>query len=134
MRTQSDVDPKRIILTGVSRGGLLSVAYASRYPDDVIGVVNFSGGWFGEGTAVSDYNFKVFEKAGHDAKIPMLWLYADHDSYYSLNYVESEFSKYREAGGRGELVEVRDLPGEGHLLCLWMDRWQDKVAAYLNGL
>jgi len=64
----------------------------------------------------------------------MLWLYADHDSYYSLKFIESGFSKFRDAGGRGELLEVRDIPGEGHLLCLWVDRWRDKVTSYLNGL
>lgn len=134
MSAQSDVDPRRIILAGASRGGLLSVAYAGRYPTNVIGVVNFSGGWFGEGMPSADFNFEIFGKAGHDAKVPMLWLYADHDSYYSLKFVEREFAKFREAGGRGELVEVDDVPGDGHLLCLWMDHWRGKVTGYLNGL
>lgn len=70
----------------------------------------------------------------HDAKVPMLWLYADHDSFYSLKFDEREFSKYRDAGGRGECVAVPNIPGEGHLLFLWVDRWRDKVTSYLNGL
>lgn len=134
MIQQSDVDPARIVLEGASRGGLLSVAYAGRYPDHIIGVVNFSGGWFGEGGPFADFNFEAFRNAGRDAKIPMLWLYADHDSYYSLKFDEREYSAFRNAGGRGELVEARNLPGDGHNLCLWVDRWQDKVRDYLQGL
>lgn len=132
VRHRDDVDPKRIIVEGVSRGGLLSVAYAGRYPTNVAGVINFSGGWFGEWHPEADFNFETFAKSGHDARVPMLWLYADGDSFYSLKFVESEFSKFREAGGRGELVKVRDISGEGHLLCLWVDHWQDKVTGYLN--
>jgi dienelactone hydrolase len=134
LSTQTDVDRKRIVLAGSSRGGFLSVAYAGRYPSNIIGVINFSGGWFGEGMPAEDFNFEIFGQAGRDAKIPMLWLYADHDSYYSLKFDEREFSKFQSAGGRGELIEVRDIPGEGHLLCLWVDRWQNKVTSYLNGL
>ena len=82
----------------------------------------------------ADFNFETFDRAGHDAKVPMLWLYADHDSFYSLKFDEREYSKFRGAGGRGELVEVQDIPGEGHLLFLWVDRWRGKVTSYLNGL
>ena len=132
MTKQPDVDPTRIVVTGVSRGGLLAVAYAERYPTNVIGVINFSGGWWGEHTPNADFNFEEFRKAGRNAKIPMLWLYADHDSYYSLDFVEREFAVFRSAGGRGDLFEVRDLPGEGHFLCAWLDRWQVKVTDYLK--
>jgi dienelactone hydrolase len=132
LRTQTNVDSNRIVVSGVSRGGLLSVAYAGRYPEGVIGVINFSGGWFGEGMPTADFNFKAFAEAGHNAKVPMLWLYGDHDSFYSLKFDEAEFKKFQEAGGRGEMVEVHDIPGEGHLLFLWMNRWQDKATGYLK--
>lgn len=134
MSAQSDVDPARIVLAGASRGGFLSVVYAGRYPSNIIGVLNFSGGWFAEGMPTADFNFENFGQAGRDAKIPMLWLYGDHDSCYSLGFDEREFSKFKDAGGRGELVEVRDIPGDGHGLVSWVDRWRDKVATYLNGL
>ena len=134
-RKQSDVDLNRVVVAGVSRGGFLAVAYAGRYPTNVSGVINFSGGWFGEGMgAASDFNSEIVRQAGHDARVPMLWLYADHDPVYSLGFVEKEFSQFRKAGGHGELFEVHDIPGNGHLLSQWMDRWQGKVTGYLNGL
>lgn len=134
MSKQPDVDSSQIIVAGASRGGLLAAAYAGHYPTNVVGVINFSGGWFSEDMPSADFNFQEFRKSGHDAKVPMLWLFADHDNCYSLNFIEREFSEFRSAGGRGELYEVRDLPGDGHMLCLWRDKWRDKVTGYLNGI
>ena len=39
IRKQNDVDPSRIMVAGVSRGGLLAVAYAGRYPTNVLKIV-----------------------------------------------------------------------------------------------
>jgi len=134
MDRQPYVDPARIMVAGVSRGGMLSVVYAGRYPTNVIGVINFSGGWFSEDSTNADFNFEAFREAGRTAKVPMLWLYADHDSLYSLNFDEREFAAFRSTGGRGELFEVRDFPGEGHFLVAWPGQWESKVADYLNGI
>ena len=43
------VDPTRVVIGGQSRGGILSVAYAGRRPEQVKGVINFVGGWMGAG-------------------------------------------------------------------------------------
>jgi len=39
------VDDERVVMGGQSRGGILSVAYAGRRPEQVKGVINFVGGW-----------------------------------------------------------------------------------------
>jgi pimeloyl-ACP methyl ester carboxylesterase len=131
MREQSFVDPDRVIVAGQSRGGFLSVVYAARHPDKVAGVVNFSGGWWGERAPRSEFNFQEVGVAGRGSRVPMLWLYADHDSYYSLGYVERLFAAFKAAGGRGALFEVRDLPGEGHFLSSWPEKWSGAVRSYL---
>lgn len=41
------VDTDRVVIGGQSRGGILSVAYAGRRPEQVKGVINFVGGWSG---------------------------------------------------------------------------------------
>jgi dienelactone hydrolase len=134
VRAQPDMDYEKIVLAGASRGGMLSVAYAGRFPTNVIGVINFSGGWFGEGMPGPDFNSIAFADAGRLAKVPMLWLYADHDSYYSLKYIEGQFAKFCDAGGQGELVKYDDVPGNGHFLSQWVDRWQGKATDYLKRL
>jgi dienelactone hydrolase len=132
VRAQPDMDAGKIVLAGASRGGMLSVAYAGRFPTNEIGVINFSGGWFGEGVPGPDFNSTAFADVGRTSKIPMLWLYADHDSYYSLKYIEGQFAKFHDAGGQGELVKYSDVPGNGHFLSQWVDRWQDKARGYLE--
>jgi pimeloyl-ACP methyl ester carboxylesterase len=134
METQPYVDPAHIVVGGQSRGGMLAVAYAGRYPDKVAGVINFSGGWWGERAPTADFNLLQFGQAGRTASIPMLWLYADHDTLYSLAYIERGFATFRAAGGNGQLFEVSDLPGNGHLLVSWPDKWQNVATAYLKNL
>jgi hypothetical protein len=36
-------------MAGISRGGILSITYAGMHPREVSGVINFVGGWMGEG-------------------------------------------------------------------------------------
>jgi pimeloyl-ACP methyl ester carboxylesterase len=134
METQPYVDPAHIVVGGQSRGGMLAVVYAGRHPDKVAGVINFSGGWWGEHMPTADFNLLQFCQAGRTATIPMLWLYADHDTYYSLPYIERGFAAFRAAGGNGQLFKVHDLPGNGHFLFFWPDKWQDVAATYLKNL
>jgi dienelactone hydrolase len=134
IRMQPYADPAQIIVSGQSHGGILAVVYAGRHSDKVAGVINFSGGWWGENTLPADFNMLQFCQAGRTAKIPMLWLYADHDTYYSLAYIERGFAAFRAAGGNGQLFEVHDLPGNGHFLFSWPEKWQDVAATYLKNL
>jgi dienelactone hydrolase len=40
-----DVSRRAILMGGNSRGGILSVAYAGKHPEQILGVINFVGGW-----------------------------------------------------------------------------------------
>lgn len=134
MLHQSYVDPKRIVLVGQSRGGLLSVVYAGQHPQQVAGVINFAGGWWGERMPAREFNLEQFRKAGRHTQVPMLWLYGTNDSYYSSAFIRRAFEAFKQSGGRGQLIEVPDVPIDGHLLVLSPDLWRAKVAAYLNKL
>lgn len=134
MKTKPYVDPTRIVLAGQSRGGFLAVVYAGRYPEKVAGVLNFSGGWWGEHIPTAGFNLTQFRQAGRTARVPMLWLYAGHDSYYSLAYTEKNFAEFRTAGGKGRLFEVPDIQGEGHFLLSWPEKWVDAATAYLEDI
>ena len=48
LRAQSWVDRDHVLVGGLSRGGILSVAYLARYPGRVNAAINFVGGWNGE--------------------------------------------------------------------------------------
>ena len=49
LRMRDDVDTTRMLISGTSRGGILSIAYLARRPDVYLGGINFVGGWLGEG-------------------------------------------------------------------------------------
>lgn len=46
--SRSDVDARRVVLAGISRGGILATAYAGLHPEQVSRVINIVGGWMGD--------------------------------------------------------------------------------------
>ncbi len=134
MVAQPHIDPARVVVGGQSRGGLLSMAYAGRHPERVAAVLNFVGGWWGEGNDHNDFNRRQAERAGAGSQASMLWLYGERDPYYGLPFVRGLFEAFRAAGGRGALRTFGDLPGSGHALMGWQDRWEADVAALVDGL
>jgi len=130
LRTQPHVDALRVIVAGQSRGGLLSVVYAGCHPEHVAVVLNFAGGWWGEDCDRNGFNRDQAARAGSNATAPMLWLYGERDSYYGVPFVRGPFEAFRAAGGRGVLLTYDDLPGDGHQLMTWQDRWGTAVAEH----
>ncbi len=88
----------------------------------------------GEGNDWNGFNRREAERAGAGATAPMLWLYGDRDTYYGLPFVRGMFEAFRAAGGRGTLRTYADLPGSGHALMGWQDRWEAEVAALVDDL
>lgn len=131
---RADVQAGPILLSGVSRGGILSMAYAGRHPDQVSGVINFVGGWMGErcpnGAEIND---TLFIEA---AKFPKktLSLYGENDRFYSTAHTKKRFQTFKTHGGQG-IYEVFDVPGgNGHALSAAYNLWSPAAAAYLNAM
>ncbi len=63
LRRRPDVARQPILMAGISRGGILSIAYAGMHPGEVAGVINFVGGWMGEGCPnASEINGTLFKR------------------------------------------------------------------------
>jgi dienelactone hydrolase len=127
------VRPGPVLLAGQSRGGFLSLHYAGLKPSEVMGVVNFSGGWYPYGPVTTPY----YAKAGRGAadKVAQLWLYADNDSLYNEALIREYYQAFAAAGGSARFELLRGVPGDGHLLRLYPDRWRpiaDEFVASLN--
>lgn len=129
---QPFVDRTRFVVGGQSRGGVLTVAWAGLHPEMPRAAINFVGGWIAEGcSAARQINEPLFRK-GAAFPQPMLWLYGDHDPYYSLAYSRSNFAAFQEAGGKGTFNEFSPPDGViGHFISGYPALWGDKVAAYL---
>lgn len=134
LRQRPDVAPSRILIGGQSRGGVLSVAYAGMHPEQIMGVINFVGGWMGTGCEnASRLNGTLFERGGRFDR-PTLWLYGHHDPFYSIEHSRGNFSRFQSAGGRGTFLEF-DVPGGyGHGVVGDPELWQGWASAYLSSL
>jgi pimeloyl-ACP methyl ester carboxylesterase len=130
LRERSDVDQSQLVIGGVSRGGILSIAYSGMRPAVFQGAINFNGGWLGKGcTSHEIVNPRIFERGG-PAGIPTLWLHGSYDQYYRMEHCRSNFERFRLAGGQGKFVAAPT----GHALMFKPALWKDYVDHYLAGL
>jgi dienelactone hydrolase len=133
--TMKFVDPSRLLIGGVSRGGILSVAYAGLRPDRVVGVVNFVGGWMDDQRPAGRLmNRDLFLRG---ARFPgrALWLYGDKDPFYSLAHSQGNFAAFVSAGGRGSFHEFQPIAGtDGHGIVWWPKLWGGTVEEWLKSV
>jgi dienelactone hydrolase len=105
------VDPDRVVIGGVSRGGILSVAYAGRHPEQVKGVINFVGGWLGTGCPTAGAVNRALFTSGAHYPGETIWLYGDKDPFYPLSHSRENFAAFQAAGGKGTFHEFDPPPG-----------------------
>lgn len=135
VRSRPDVQVKRVLLGGQSRGGILAIAYAGERPEWFIGVVNFVGGWMGDRCAnASAINTATFKRGAKFAQ-PTLWLYGDQDPFYGLAHSKANFEAFLSAGGKGRF-ESHWVPGQnsGHSVIAHPGLWSGQVTQYIDSL
>jgi dienelactone hydrolase len=130
---QSWADPARLILGGMSRGGLLSVLYPSVGHVRPRGVINFAGGWTPDWCdATAHFNEQMFARGGRVA-LPMLWLYAENDRNYGPSSIRSYHRRFTESGGTADLRFFPAIGHDGHDLLPWsVAVWQPAVDDFLK--
>jgi dienelactone hydrolase len=126
------IRPGPVLLAGQSRGGFLAMHYAGLKPSEVMGVVNFSGGWYPYGPVTTPY----YANAGRGAadQVPQLWLYADNDQLYPEALIREYYQAFTAAGGRARFELIHGIPGDGHLLRLVPGRWRAIADQFLATL
>lgn len=132
VQQRSDVDSARLLIGGVSRGGILSVAYAGTRPDMFLGVVNFVGGWIGDVCKEAALVNRTGFLRGAAMPQPTLWLYGERDSYYALDHSRASFEAFRAAGGKGKMVSYALPSGQnGHNIHGHPALWKAELDSYL---
>jgi dienelactone hydrolase len=129
--TRDDVDHSRVAIGGVSRGGILSIAYVGMRTVKFCGAINFNGGWLGSGcpTTYESTNAQIFEM-GAKAGISTLWLHGTKDQYYHMSHCRRNFETYLSAGGKGIFVAAPGGHGLVHKPLLWkheLDRYIESI-------
>lgn len=130
LRGRTDVDQHRLAIAGVSRGGILSIAYAGMRPNTFRGAVNFNGGWLGKACPSHEtVNPGLFERGG-PAGISTLWLHGSHDQYYRIEHCRRNFDRFVSVGGKGKFIAAP----MGHALMFKPALWKEHVDQYLLDL
>lgn len=136
VRVRSDVDTARLLVGGVSRGGILAMAHAARAPQYYRGVVNFVGGWIGEGCVDAvTVNRSTFADAAVSGR-PSLWLYAENDPFYSVAHSRANFDAFTAAGGLGTFRVYRraNASASGHGVTNEPQLWLAELQSFLSAV
>jgi len=133
-----EADPSAVILAGASRGGFLSVAYAAdgKYRKDIVGVINFVGGWTAQAEYQCgiDFNYVSYAKYGAKTRIPMLWLYGANDAFYADKSIDSYHRVFAAKGGNVRFRMIHNVPRNGHWLPGYPALWAKPVNFFLASI
>jgi pimeloyl-ACP methyl ester carboxylesterase len=99
-------------------------------------VINFAGGWTSqrcdEGGPV--FNHATFASAGGRTGIPMLWLYAEEDRYYSAASIRRYHEAFTQTGGVATFHLFPAIGGDGHRLVDRIEIWKAAADDFLRRL
>lgn len=132
LRRRPDVDPGKVLLGGVSRGGVVAIMQAGQTPKSISGVINFVGGWVSEKRGEPKINPTLFREIGSFGGV-VLSIYGEEDQYYSIEHSKSNLAEIEalDANSRLHIVKVPGY-GKGHW-AIWMPNlWEDVVSEYLR--
>ena len=122
VRQQPFVRPDGMVIVGHSAGGWGALALANENPKDVSAIVAFAPG---RGGHANDQPNKVCAphtlvaaaaEFGRDARVPVTWLVAANDSYFSPELSRRMADAFRDSGGRAEFRVLAASDSEGHWL------------------
>jgi dienelactone hydrolase len=139
LRTLPLVDAKNVVMMGQSAGGYSVMHIGTLDVPGLKGIINFSGGRT-DATGVSsasDFNKTMvngFEAFGAAAKYPVLMIFAEQDSRYSVNTIKASHQAFVAAGGAATLVLGPAAGSDGHFVYRKPEVWRDDLKKFLAGL
>ncbi len=128
LRERSDVDQSQLAIGGVSRGGILAIAYAGMRPNVFRGVINFNGGWLGRGCLSHEVVNPLNFERGASSGISTLWLNGSYDQYYRIGHCRGNFERFLSAGAQGKFIAAP----MGHALMFKPALWKNHLDQYMN--
>jgi dienelactone hydrolase len=130
-----------VIVAGQSAGGWGALALASRNPRSVIAILNFAGGRGGRigdranNNCMPDRLIEAARAFGASARIPVLSIYAENDTFFGPAISKKLNEAFRVAGGRVEFHLLPPFGLDGHALFGARDGvpiWGPIVAEFLK--
>jgi dienelactone hydrolase len=122
MTDQKLIVPDNVVVVGQSAGGWAGIALSSRNLPSVRAIITFAAGRGGRVGGKPNNNCapdKLVEATGafgRTARVPMLWIYAENDTFFGPALSEKMHEAYTSAGGRVEYHMLPPFGSDGHFL------------------
>jgi dienelactone hydrolase len=119
---RKDVMTDNVIVVGQSAGGWGSIALASENPPMIKAVIVFAAGRGGrvDGKPNNNCNpdrlVEATAEFGKTARLPMLWIYTENDTYFGPDLSQRMHKAFVGAGGDAEYHLLGPFGDEGHSL------------------
>jgi len=122
VRKQPFIRPDGMVVIGHSAGGWGALALANENPKDVAAIIAFAPG---RGGRANDFPNQVCAphtlmaaagEFGKTARVPVTWLVAANDSYFSPVLSRQLADAFRNAGGKVDFRVLGAYGSEGHWL------------------
>lgn len=139
VRQRPDADKQTAVIMGQSFGGTTAVTVAALNPSGVTAAINFAGGGGGnpkthpQQPCAPQQLERMFRVYGKTAKVPMLWVYTENDTYFGPKLPKEWFDAYVSEGAPGQFVQFPPHGEDGHsLFTRFPDVWKPRVAEFLE--
>ncbi len=141
MTDQKLIVPDRVIVVGQSAGGWAAIALSSRNVPAVRAIITFAAGRGGRVGGKPNNNCAPEKLVaatgdfGRTARVPMLWIYIENDTFFGPALSKSMHQAYTEAGGSAEYHLLAPFGGDGHFLINSPDAiplWAPLVGPFLE--
>ncbi len=122
LRMQSFARKNDAVIVGHSAGGFGALALAQRDPRDIAAIIAFAPGRGGHAhghvneVCAPEKLIAASKALGQNARVPVTWLVADNDSYFSPALSQRMADAFRAGGDRVTFKVLPRLAREGHFL------------------
>jgi len=122
MQKKKQIIPGKAIVVGQSGGGWGSIALSSRNPPSVRAVITFAAGRGGRVDGKPNNNcgpdklVAATGEFGSTSRVPMLWIYAENDTYFGPELTKRMHNAFTGAGGHAEYHMLPAFGNDGHFL------------------
>lgn len=141
MASQKLIVPDNVIVVGQSAGGWGAIALSSQAMPAVRAIITFAAGRGGRvdgkpnNNCAPDKLVAATAEFGRTARIPMLWIYIENDTFFGPALSNRMHQAYTEAGGSAEYHLLPPFGSDGHFLIDSPDAiplWAPLVGPFLD--
>ena len=129
LRAQPFIRRDGAVVIGHSAGGWGALALANADPAEISAIIVFAAGRGGHANGFPNQVcaphtlIAAAAEFGHGARVPVSWLVAANDSYFSPDFSRKLADAFRAAGGQADFRVLPAYDGEGH----WMAETENGV-------